>query len=244
MSLLRYFPNYQALEAAAPAQVAQALLAQLVHSHADDSKAFHLRTIISDAEAQFENRWECGRAVSEALSWMSARGLVAQSPRSEMGWLIVSRAGRGAAQVSDLAVWAADRDLPETLLHPIVLRESIDSFRQGKFDIAVFAAFRALEVSIRSAAGLGHESIGVPLASRAFHPKDGPLTDLDSEGGERQALMSLMTGALGYLKNPTSHRQVELGAQEAREMLVVASLLHRIVDSRAKSQQRDGPTGP
>jgi uncharacterized protein (TIGR02391 family) len=244
MSLLRYFPSYQALEAAAPAQVAQALLAQLVTAHADYSAVFNLRNIISGAEGQFENRWECGRAVAEALSWMSARGFIAQAPRAELGWIIVTRAGRAAAEVSDLAAWSADRELPETLLHPVVVRESMDNFRQGKFDIAVFAAFRALEVSIRSAAGLGNEAIGVPLASRAFHPEDGPLTDAGSEGGERTALMKLMTGAIGYLKNPTSHREVELGAQEAREMLVVASFLHRIVDSRAKGRQPEGPTGP
>lgn len=89
-----------------------------------------------------------------------------------------------------------------------------------------------LEVSIRQVAGLGNECIGAKLTTRAFHPEDGLLTDKTAEPGERQALMNLMAGAIGSYKNPQSHRHVGLEASEAREMIIMASHLLGIVESR------------
>jgi hypothetical protein len=48
--------------------------------------------------------------------------------------------------------------------------------------------------------------------------------------------MNLMTGALGSYKNPQSHRHVGLEAAEAREMILIASHLFTIVDSRRQSR--------
>ncbi len=74
--------------------------------------------------------------------------------------------------------------------------------------------------------------MGVPLASRAFHPEDGPLIDMNAERGERVALMSLMTGAIGSYKNPYSHRRVEIEAKEALDMIILTSHFLKIVDAR------------
>ena len=41
-----------------------------------------------------------------------------------------------------------------------------------------------------------------------------------------------MAGALGSYQNPHSHMKVQLGAEEACEMIIIASHLLKIVDSR------------
>lgn len=68
----------------------------------------------------------------------------------------------------------------------------------------------------------------------AFHIEKGPLTDKTIHEGERQALSDLFAGAIGAYKNPTSHRHVSIDCTDAVEMIMLASHLLKIVDSRRK----------
>lgn len=233
MNITNAFPTYQVFEQAGVASVAGVMLKLVFAKSRNGEQAFHVRNEISDVAGMYGGRWESARVASEAIAWMFSRGLVCQSPGADIGWYILTREGIRAAGVSDFAKWSADRELPEALLHPAIASECITSFRAGKYDTAVFEAFKALEVAMREGSGCGHDLLGVKLAARAFHPEDGPLTDMLAEGGERTALMNLMTGAMGYFKNPQSHRKVDLSGWEAREMLVFASHLYRIVETRS-----------
>ena len=176
-----------------------------------------------------------GIACSSAWAWLESNGFICQHPEQDNEWYLPTTRGEALGNHQNLRNFMTSEQLPEAFLHPELLINVRPLFFQSRFETSVFEAFKTLEVTIRNTAGLGHDLIGVSLASRAFNSEDGPLTDMTAEKGERVALMNLMTGALGSYKNPASHRRVEISAEEARDMIILASHLLKIVESRVAS---------
>ena len=126
-------------------------------------------------------------------------------------------------------------DLLEHEFHPAISSKVWSFFSHGAYDTAVFEAFKQVEIAVRKAGGYAEADIGVKLMRKAFNVKNGDLTDPEQQESEKEARFFLFVGAIGAYKNPGSHRDVEITAEEAIEMIAFASYLLRIVDSRNQS---------
>ena len=151
------------------------------------------------------------------------------------GWRNLSRRARRFESEVEFAQYAFARMLPKQALHPKIAGTVWMAFMRSEFDVAVFQAMKAVEVSVREAAGLTTKDIGTHLMRKAFDPDIGTLTDMTAEKAEREALSALFAGTIGSYKNPHSHRDVQLtDPAEAVEIIMIANHLLRIVDSRKK----------
>lgn len=149
----------------------------------------------------------------------------------------LSRRARAMESEADFKRFKVAYLLPKEILHAKIADPVWRAFMRGEFDVAAFQATKAVEVSVRAAAGLGDNLIGVKLMREAFAPEAGPLTDINAEGGERIGRMELFAGAIASYKNPHSHRDVNLDSpSEAIEIILLANHLLRIVDARAKAR--------
>jgi uncharacterized protein (TIGR02391 family) len=177
-------------------------------------------------------RSRVAKALMEAWGWLVREGLIAPQPQEE-GWYFITRRGRQITEAVDLQAYRRADMLPKRLLHPVIAQKVWATFLRGDYDIAVFQSFKEVEVRVRAAGGFDAQDLGTDLVRKAFHITSGPLTDMNVVKSERQALSDLFAGAIGLYKNSHSHRNVQIDSTEAVEMIMLASHLLKIVDSRS-----------
>lgn len=171
-------------------------------------------------------------ALMEAWVWLEAQGLLVPVPLDQH-WQTLSRRAKTITTPAAFDAFRGASGFPRNLLHPAIEKEAWASFNRGRFDTAVFEAFREVEIAVREAAGFDQHEHGVPMIRRAFHKETGPLTDRAVDDAEKEAMSGLFAGAVGLFKNPSSHRHVGRDdAAEAGELLMLASHLLRIVGGR------------
>ena len=242
--LLEILPNADDLLSLEPEELAGPLLVSLQGS--DYVNPFEVISYehLENAETQeylAKGANEILFALMAAWQWLEREGFVAPRPTSlssekvamEAGTTyFVTNRGKKIAQREDLDAYRKANLLPKSQLHPIITLKVWSLFLRGDYDCAVFQAFKEVEIAVRKAGNHDGQDIGVDLMRKAFG-KGGSLTDPNQPLAEQQARANLFAGTIGSYKNPFSHRTVFVSAEEAAEMIIFASHLPRIVDSRS-----------
>ncbi|HEX8532807.1 MAG TPA: TIGR02391 family protein [Allosphingosinicella sp.] len=171
-------------------------------------------------------------AVAEAMGWLTSQGLIMRDPDQSGTFYVLTRRAQTLKSRADVEAFVKGNALPIQLLQPQLAEKVHHLFVRGDHDVAVFQAFKSVEVAVRTACRYDNTVIGKRLVIRAFNPDDGPLRNVGTTQDEREAEMALFVGAIGHCKNPASHRDVDLDREEAARLIVFASHLLAIVDER------------
>ncbi len=252
-TLIQHIPEVDILIALQPEELGQILL-KLIVAHSQNG-IFNPNSITSD-ESLFGNhnfsgqqryavnrKYEVSIAVGEGWHWLELNMLIMPAPdiNGRNGYKVLTRRGRELVNSPErFGSFASAAAFPKHLLHPLIREDVWLKLARGDYADAVFKAFRTVEEQVRSAAGYGHEKYGLELVRHAFRTTDGPLSRVADHKAEQDALANLFSGAIGMYKNPHSHRTVVMNnPEEAREMVMLASLLLRIIDERTSNNSFD-----
>lgn len=241
-TLTSIIPDVDVFVALAPEELAEVVL-QLLNVRREQNGLIHPQSIASDiygtpgaSNGYPQNRQrDAELALAEAWNWLSVQGLLIPEPgtNGNNGWMILSRRARAILANDSFKTYVRSLSFSKALLHPSIADEVWLDVVRGDLETAVFKSFRAVEVAVREAGHFVATDIGAPLMRKAFDKTVGPLSDMQQPEAEREALAHLFAGAIGSYKNPHSHRTVSINdATEAQEMVILASHLLRIVDSR------------
>ena len=196
----------------------------------------HISGVAGTSEGYPQNkRNEAELAFGEAWNWLTVQGLLIPDPgmNGNNGWMRFSRKTVKLLIQANFKNYARSVAFSKSLLHPIIAEEVWIDLARGDLGSAVFKAFRAVEIAVREVGAFDATDVGTELMRKAFDQANGPLANQAHPKAERESLAHLFAGAIGSYKNPHSHRTVIINdSTEAQEMVVIASHLLRIVDSR------------
>lgn len=136
------------------------------------------------------------------------------------------------------------RRLGPELLHTEIVKASGDLFADGHYADAIFNAFKAVEVRVRTMSGL--DLTGQDLMAQAFNENGGKIRITTETGqnaeSEQRGFRFLFMGAIAGIRNPKGHGFVEQkDPQRTLEYLAFASLLMRRLDDAAAAASSPQP---
>ena len=232
MSLEELLRDPGGLMALEPEEVAVYLLERATDTTIQNTQ--HFPNFINTATQQYRVPPAVQELLTEAWQWLVNEGFVLEAPM-QAGWHFISRRGKRALESGNPTAFRNARLLPRESLHPVIVEKVFGPYLRGDYETTVFAAFKEVEIAVRTAGGLPATLVGVELMRAAFNSNNGPLSDQSLPTAERESIAHLFAGAIGTYKNPNSHRRVTISAEQAAEMIIIASHLMRVVDERVAS---------
>ena len=233
-TLTSIIPDVDVFVAHAPEELAETILQLACERRGKDH--IHLQSLMSDIDGYPQaRRPDAELALAEAWHWLTVQGFLIPEPgmNGNNGWVLLSRRAQTILSDNSFKTYARSVSFPKTLLHPSIADKVWIDIVRGDIETAVFKAFRAVEVAVREAGQFADTDIGTALMRKAFKKNSGLLTDMQQPEAEREALAHLFAGAIGSYKNSHSHRTISISdVTDAQEMIILASHLLRIVDSR------------
>ena len=241
--LMDIFPDVDVLAQLSAADLAPAVLAMAYHVRQDGK--VHAQQILQQVHGPNndhsraypqQKKQSAENSLNAAWNWLLLQGLLIPEPGfgGNSGWHVFSAEGEKLATTGDFESFKQAAAFPKMLVHQSIRDGVWLDLARGEYDTAVFKSLKAVEEGVRAAGNFPKSEIGVELMRKAFKPGIGPLVDPDELPAEQEMLMHLFAGAIGYYKNPQSHRSVNVEALPAREVVILASHLLRIVDERRK----------
>ena len=242
-TLTALIPDVDVLVSLSTEELASAVL-RIASEHRQNNIT-HLDNLISEVSGNNgaggyprDRRRDAKLAVAEAWNWLVVQGLLIPDPgyNGTNGFMVLSRRAEKLMDQGSFSTYARSLAFPKSLLHPSIAEEVWLDIVRGDPETAVFKSFRAVEIAVREVGKFSDVDVGTALMRKAFDKATGPLSNFSQPEAEREALAHLFAGAIGSYKNPHSHRTVVINdACEAQEMVVLASHLLRILDSRRRS---------
>jgi len=240
-TIISLIPDVDVLIALAPEELAEVVL-QLAAEHKQNDH-IHIQALINQIDGNLgandgyprSHRRDAQIALAEAWNWLLVHGLLIPEPgiNGNNGHMLLSRRAQRLLGNGSFKTYARSVAFPKSLLHPSIADEVWLDIVRGDLETAVFKAFRAVEIAVRDCGQFPATEIGTTLMRKAFDKSSGPLSDQQQPEAERESLAHLFAGAIGSYKNPHSHRTVTINDDtEAQEMVILASHLLRIIDSR------------
>jgi uncharacterized protein (TIGR02391 family) len=123
--------------------------------------------------------------------------------------------------------------LEQIIRNPTLLERCLDSFKDDRYEDAIFSAFKLVEEEVRNKAGLGPSDIGEQLMTKSLHHNTGKLTIPSCKlPHEQEGVYNLFKGAIALFKNPSSHRTVDYDDRLAViQIIAFADLLLKIIST-------------
>jgi len=239
--VLAAYPESASFRAASPVELGLVVLRGLIRTH--DTTLSQGRGIafvpfpnlIADVVHDRDNTDEGRKVASEAVWWLLSHDLIAevsQSGANVRDPLFPTRLGRQIAASSstgDAAAYA----LRAIELIPIAIRSKVMvNLVAGELDMAVTAAFKAVEVRMRERAALPTSDFGSRLARKFFERVKSTRLQREDRRGQLADEEHLFVGLFGMYRDRAVHEAPHIDSMDyALEVILSASHLLRIVES-------------